>query len=69
MWVYQSIHPQSKCEGEPKLILSELIQELTDQMTVTGDTEVRVHDTLNQFDAPIGEVRFCPDGGWAEVII
>lgn len=49
--------------------LSELIQELSDQMAVTGDTEVRVHDTLNQFDAPIGEVCFCLDGGWAEVII
>ena len=49
--------------------ISELIRELSEQMAVTGDTEVRVHDTLNQFDAPVGEVRFWEEGGWVEIRI
>lgn len=49
--------------------ISELIKELKEQMDVTGDTEVRVQDTLNAFDAPVGRVDFCPDGGYTEIRI
>lgn len=40
---------------------SELIKQLQEQMAISGDKEVRVYDTFNEFDAACGEVRYFPD--------
>lgn len=49
--------------------ISELIKELQSQMAVTGNTEMRVYDTENEFDAAINSVRYCADGDYAEIRI
>ena len=40
------------------MTITQLIQELDEWCKQTGDIEVRIEDTLNQFDAPIYDVQF-----------
>ena len=48
---------------------SELIKQLQEQMEISGDIEVRVYDTLNDFDAACGEIMFCRDDGCIWIFI